>query len=164
MQLPPLERPSQLRPASAVLASSMVARGAAAAPVNPSVTNNMSVEPAPSVVNMVGLSNKSMVGEAVYTSVSDPGRRGSEAATAPKDWTIHRPVMEKVEDPLPVPLSKVLQDHVKSLWVASASAIQVHQVKNQQDQSQPNPNAASVVPAAQLLTYSLEKINKTEKS
>ena len=81
--------------------------------------------------------DKPNAGEGVYTSVSDPVRKDSEASTSPKDWTIHRPVTEKVKDPPPEPMSKILMDHIKSLWLASASAVQVQQqVKNQLDPSQ----------------------------
>lgn len=130
--------------------------------VNPSDHGTPSPEPTPSVVNLVNLANKPSRGEAVYTSVSDPARRGSEAATAPKDWTIHRPAPEKVEDPPPVPISKLLIDHIKSLWAASASAVQVQQVKNQLGMSPPNPNATPGLLATEALTYSPSKVNKTE--
>ena len=128
------------------------------------VANVTPPEPTPSVINLVNMANKPSTGEGVYTSVSDPTKRGSEAATAPKDWTIHRPAPEKVEDPPPEPLYKMLMEHVKSLWAASASAIQVEQVKNQLDASQPNLNAAPGVLSTEVLTYSPSKINKTEKT
>lgn len=132
------------------------------AAVNPIVNSIASIEPTPSVVNLVGQGNKSNTGEGVYTSVSDPGRRGSEAATAEKDWTIHRPKPEKVEDPPPVPLSQMLIDHIKSLWTASASAVQVQQVvKNQLDPAKPNANGVHGVIATESITYSPSKINKT---
>ncbi|MEO8121733.1 MAG: hypothetical protein ABI606_20720, partial [Rhodoferax sp.] len=123
-----------------------------------------SIEPTPSVINLVNLANKPSTGEGVYASVSDPAQRGSEAATTPKDWTIHRPESEKVEDPPPVPISKLLIDHIKSLWTASASAVQVQQVKNQLDMGQPNPNATPGVLSTEVLTYSPSKINKTGKT
>lgn len=132
------------------------------AAVNPIVNSIASIEPTPSVVNLVGQGNKSNTGEGLYTSVSDPGRRGSEAATAEKDWTIHRPKPEKVEDPPPVPLSQMLIDHIKSLWTASASAVQVQQVvKNQLDPAKPNANGVHGVIATESITYSPSKINKT---
>ena len=134
------------------------------APVNPLVTPVQAVEPTPSVINMVGQSTKASAGEAVYTSVSDPAKRGSEAATAPKDWTIHRPEPEKVEDPPPPSLSKVLMDHLKTMWTAGASAIQVQQVQNLQDNAQPKPNAVPSVLATEVLTYTPNKVNKTEKA
>lgn len=133
------------------------------APVNPPAQLSITpVEPAPSVINLVNHANKPSTGEAVYTSVSDPARRGSEAATSEKDWTIHRPVVEKVEDPPPVPISKVLMDQIKSLWVASATAVQVQQhVKNQLDTSQSNLNATPGTLSSEVFTYSPSKINKT---
>lgn len=133
------------------------------APVNPPNQASITpVDPTPSVINLVNQANKPSTGEAVYSSVSDPARRGSEAATAEKDWTIHRPVVEKVEDPPPVPISKVLIDHIKSLWIASASAVQVQQhVKNQLDSSQPNLNATPGTLSSEVFTYSPSKINKT---
>lgn len=161
MQLPPLDRTPSLRPSGADVASLAAVR---VIPVAPSANATPSIEPTPSVINLVNLANKPSTGEGVYTSVSDPAQRGSEAATTPKDWTIHRPEPEKVEDPPPVPISKLLIDHIKSLWTASASAIQVQQVKNQLDMSQPNPNAAPGVLSTEVLTYSPSKINRTEKT
>jgi hypothetical protein len=134
------------------------------AAVNPKISADpSSVPPTSSVVNLVGQGPKSNVGEGVYTSVSDPARRGSEAATANKDWTIQRPKPEKVEDPPPPPLSQVLMDHIKSLWLASASAVQVQQqVKNQLDNALPTANPVQGVIASESITYSPTKINKTE--
>ncbi len=134
------------------------------AAVNPQVSADpSSVPPTSSVINLVGQGAKSNAGEGVYTSVSDPARRGSEAATADKDWTIQRPKPEKVEDPPPPPLSQVLMDHVKSLWLASASAVQVQQqVKNQLDNALPPANPVQGVIASESITYSPTKINKTE--
>jgi hypothetical protein len=133
------------------------------AAVNPTANLTASPEPTPSVINMVGKNNKPDVGEGVYTSVSDPGRRGSEAATAERDWTIQRPKPEKVEEPPPPPLSQVLMEHIKSLWLASASAVQVQQqVKDQLEASQPSQKAMLNMAAPESLTYSPSKINKTE--
>ncbi|MES2877869.1 MAG: hypothetical protein V4713_05550 [Pseudomonadota bacterium] len=160
MNMSPLDRVPSLRPSGADLASMAVVKVNQAAPVD-KVTPS---EPTPSVVNLVNMANKPSSGEGVYTSVSDPTKRGSEAATTPKDWTIHRPAPEKVEDPPPEPLYKMLIDHVKSMWIASGSAIQVHQVKNQVDASQHNLNAPPGVLSTEVLTYSPSKINKTEKT
>ena len=133
------------------------------AAVNPAANLTVTSEPTPSVINMVGKSNRPDVGEGVYTSVSDPARRGSEAATAEKDWTIQRPKPEKVEDPPPPPMSQVLMEHIKSLWLASASAVQVQQqVKDQLEASQPSQKATLNMTAPESLTYSPSKISKTE--
>jgi hypothetical protein len=118
----------------------------------------------PSVVNLINQANKPIDGEGVYTSVSDPVRRGAEASTPSKDWTIRRPAAEKVQDPPPEPLSKMLLDQIKSLWLASASAVQVqNQVKTQLDMTQSGIHASPGVLSTEVFTYSPTKINKTEK-
>jgi hypothetical protein len=102
-------------------------------------------------------------GEPVYTSVADPTKRGSEASTAPRDWTIHRPAPEKVENPPPKPLSQVLMDHLRTMWTASASAIQIEQVKNQiTPAEQVIPTQVPGDLAKEVLTYAPAKIKKTE--
>jgi hypothetical protein len=135
------------------------------APVNPHQQTVPAAEPSPSVINLINQADKPSAGEGVYSSVSDPVRHGAEASLPSKDWTIHRPAPEKVQDPPPEPISKVLLDHIKSLWLASASAVQVQQqVKNQVDLSQPGVNAAQGVISSEVFTYSPTKINKTEKT
>ena len=162
MQLPPLVRVPNLRATAAEEASALAA-AIHLVPANPIVTPTSAVTPTPSVVNLIGLANKPNAGEGVYTSVSDPGKRGSEAATTPKDWTVQRPAPEKVEDPPPEPLSKILIDQIKSLWAASASAILGPQVKNPLELSQPNANATPGVLATEVFIYSPSKINKAGK-
>lgn len=160
MNMPPLDRTPSPRPSGADVASMAVVKVNHAAPV----VHAIPAEPTPSVVNLVNMANKPSTGEAVYTSVSDPAKHGSEAATAPKDWTIHRPEPEKVEEPPKVPMSQFLMDHFKTMWAAGASAIQVEQVKNHLAQSQPNANATPGVISTEVLTYSPSKIHKTEKT
>lgn len=163
MQLPAIDRTPNVRPAGADLASSAANRVIPVAPVNPSLQAATAKAPSPSVIDMVNPALKTTEGEPVHTSVSDPGKRGSEAATAQKDWTIHRPSPEKVENPPPKPLSQVLMDHLKTVWTASASAIQLEQVK---DQINPAPTLVpSDMPglfAKEVLTYAPSKIKKTE--
>lgn len=162
MQLPPIEKTLPARSYGAEAAALAISQMMPVNPINPAVKE----EPTPSVINLVNMANKPITGEAIYSSVSDPGRRGSEAATSPQDWTIHRPKNEneKVEDPPPVPMHKVLMDYVKSLWTASASAIQIQQVKNELDMSQQNPNAKPYSAPTEVLTYTSGKVNKTESS
>jgi hypothetical protein len=166
MDMPPIDRTAFARQSGAEGAAvSAVARVMPVAPVNPVVTAGDETGFSPSVVNRVGQS-PSDGKELVYTSVADPMRRGAEADTAPRDWTIHRPETAKVEDPPPVPMSKMLMDHLASLWAASASAVQVQTlVRNQLEISSPNqavaaqpsPNAMAAV------TYSTSKVAKNEK-
>jgi hypothetical protein len=117
------------------------------------------------VVNLVNQANKPNDGEGVYTSVSDPVRHGAEASTPPKDWTIQRPAPEKTQDPPPEPISKILLDQIKSLWMASASAVQVqNQVKHQQDVTPTGISAPQGVVSTEVFTYSPTKIQKTQKT
>ncbi|NBX20301.1 hypothetical protein [Rhodoferax mekongensis] len=122
-----------------------------------------SIESTPDVIDKVNPALKPQASaEAPYQSVSDPSVKGSDGAV-PKDWTIHRPEKEKVEDPPPKPISQVLMDHLKTMWTASASAVQIEQVKNQV--STPQPLSPAEVPgqlAKQALVYTPSKIKKTE--
>ena len=159
-----------MRPASADLASSGANRVIPVAPVNPSApispapqaAGNSASAGTPSVINLINPALKPNEGEPVYTSVSDPGRPGSEAATSQKDWTIHRPAPEKVENPPPKPLYQVLMEHIKQVWTAGASAIQIEQVSNQLTSPQVVP--PTEVPgtlAKEALVYQPSKIAKS---
>ena len=164
MQLPTIDRTSNLRPSGADMASSGANRVIPVAPVNPAVSAHPSLEPVPSVVNLVNPALQTNEGEPVYTSVSDPGKPGSEAATTPRDWTIHRPAPVKVEDPPPKPMYQVLMEHIQHLWTASASAVQLDQVHNQL--TPPVAAAPSDTPgdfAKVVLVYDHNTIKKNER-
>ncbi len=163
MQLPSIDRNPIVRPA-ADAASPVVNRVIPVAPVNPPVLSVGPAEPSPSVINMVNPALKTNEGEPVYTTLSDPVRIASEAATAPKDWTIRRPAPEKVENPPPKPISQILIDHLRVVWTAGASAIHLEQAKNQLEQ--PLPVNSALAPgnlAKEVLTYEPAKIKKNEK-
>lgn len=120
--------------------------------------------PTPSVVNLVNPALKTNEGERNYTSVLDPTQHGATPATTTTDWTTSRPTPVKVEDPPPKPIYQVLMDQIKSMWTASASAIQLEQVNNQLD------TRAAVVPAQvpgtiakQSLVYNHNTIKKNER-
>ncbi|WP_296509451.1 hypothetical protein [Rhodoferax sp.] len=163
MQLPTIERTPNMRPAGADAVSSGANRVIPIAPVNPSVGATSVIESTPDVIDKVNPALKPQnTGEAPYQSVADPMRKGSDAVVE-KDWTIHRPAKEKVEDPPPKPISQVLMDHLKTMWTASASAVQIEQVKNQLTTPQPvSPSEAPGQLAKQALVYSPSKIKKTE--
>ena len=164
MQLPTIDRSPNLRPSGADMVSAGANRVIPVAPVNPSETARPNLEPVPSVVDMVNPALKSNENEPVYASVSDPGRPGSEAATAQKDWTIHRPATEKVEDPPPKPMFQLLMDHIKNLWTASASAVQLEQVNNQLNPPVPaSPSDAPGNLAKEVLVYDHNTIKKNER-
>jgi hypothetical protein len=137
------------------------------APVNPPLNAVTPSEASPSVINQVGQGSNihaTSTGQSAYASASDPThRRSVEDVTSPQDWTIKRPEPEKVEDPPKPPMSQVLMDHIKLLWTASASAVQVQQeVRNQVDPLKENLMGVQGTLAAEALTYSPSKINKTE--
>lgn len=141
------------------------------APVNPSVEASPPLEPTPSVVNHVnpalhtmGMQKQPNEGETTYTSVSDPVSRGASAQQSPQDWTLRRPAPEKPQDPPPKPISKVLMDHLKSMWSASASAVTVEQVNQALVRDTPiQPNQVPGELAKQSLVYQPSKIQKNEK-
>ena len=165
MQLPPFDRSLTSRPTGADGAALATVRVIPVAPVNPAADANANPPATPSVINLVGKSPKAEAGEGVYSSVADPSRRGVQDNT-PKDWTIHRPAPEKVEDPPPIPISKVLMDHLETLWAASASAVQVQQqVRNNLEtgQNQASSSAQPSPAAIQAVTLASGKVNKNEK-
>ena len=159
MQLPPVDRHPGLRLSGSDSASSAGQKVIPVAPVNPANAVH-----APGVVNKISESAAQASASRVYTSVSDPAERGSEAATSPKDWTIRRPEPEKVQIPPPEPLSKMLLEFVQSMWRASGSTVEIAQAQNQNVQvNQNNPLAAAGELAKENLTYSPSKIKKNEK-
>ncbi|MDR3368282.1 hypothetical protein [Rhodoferax sp.] len=164
MTQPSIDRIQSVRPVAEQAAALSTGRVLPAVPINTSQQTDASAVVSPSVINMINTSDKSSSGEGVYSSVADPVRQNVEQAV-PKDWTVKQPEPVKAENPAPEPLSKMLIDHVKSLWQASASAVQVQeQVKNQID---PTKVAATVAPgviSSEVYTYSPTKINKTEKT
>jgi len=68
-----------------------------------------------------------------------------------------------VENPPPKPISQVLMDHLRTMWTASASAIQIEQVKAHVTPTEPAvPTQVPGDLARQILTYQPAKIKKTE--
>lgn len=164
MTQPSIDRIQSVRPLAVEAALLVTGRVVPVAPTNPPVQSAIPQEPVPSVINMINPADKPSSGEGVYSSVSDPVRKGAEVSDLSKDWTIKRPAPEKVEDPPPEPISKMLMDHIKSLWLASASAVQVQQqVKDELDLTRAGVNAPQGVLTSEAFTYSPTKINKTEK-
>jgi len=103
-------------------------------------------------------------GEPVYTSVPDPVRNSAGNQQVPHDWTVQKPAPEKLETPPQKPLSQVLMDNLKSMWTASASAVQVEQVSNQLNR--PVSTQPTQIPgdlAKQVLTYQPTPIKKNTK-
>ncbi len=164
MQLPNIDRTPNLR-TGAEAASSVANRVIPVAPVNPSVNTSTALEPGPSAIDKVNPALKapfSNEGDANSNGVSDPTRKGTLTEAVPRDWTIHRPTPEKVENPPPKPISQVLMEHLTTVWTASASAVHIEQVKNQTTPSLPiAPGQQPGDLAKQALVYQPSKISKT---
>ena len=171
MSLPSVDRSANLRYSGAEMAAAGVNRAIPVAPVNP--TERVEVRPpveakapTPSVINLVNMANKPGDGEAVNVGTPDSLRRGSEAATSPKDWTINRPEPVKEKIPPPEPLSKILMDFLHNMWRASGTAVKEslpEHLRTTDDVPQ-NPLSAPGNIAKEVLTYSPTKVAKTEKS
>jgi hypothetical protein len=164
MSQPSIDRIQSVRPVAAEAAALSTGRVLPVVPVNPPQQVDAVAEVTPSVINKINTGDKPNSGEGVYSSVTDPARQTLDDAV-PKDWTIKHPEPENVQDPPLEPLSKVLLDHIKSLWVASASAVQVQeQVKNQVDSTKASATVAQGEISTEIYTYSPSKINKIDKT
>jgi hypothetical protein len=103
-------------------------------------------------------------GEPTYTSVPDPVRKNASSRQAPHDWALRKPAPEKTPDPPLKPISQVLMDNLKSMWNASASAVQVEQVSSHLTRPAPvQPNQMAGDLAKQVLTYQPTPIKKNSK-
>lgn len=169
MQLPSVERSPNLRPAGADLAAPAAARVIPVAPVNPS----HGVQAAASVVNEI---NPEVQAKASQTNsnTADPLQGGSNADNTSKDWTERKSTVHQAEQPPKEPISKMLIDHIHSMWSASAKAVEVWFMQNQEQIQNPtrtqhlaqsrnqDPTAIPGVAAKEALTYSPSKIKKPE--
>jgi hypothetical protein len=163
MQLPPIERISHPRPSGLDAVTVVVAKVAAVAPVQPVSRDVQSSPPTPSVINLVNQTGKLGSNDPVYSNVADPMRRVLDPPTEPQDWTIHKPEPEKVEKPAPEPLSKVLMEHIKSMWTASADAVKVESAKTPLETEPVETVTKTGSLGAEGVTYSPGKITKPEK-
>lgn len=141
----------------------VVTKVAAVAPVHAVARDSQSAVPTPSVINLVNQTSKPGSNDPVYSNVADPARRVLDPPTEPRDWTLHKPAPEKAENPTPEPLSKVLMDHLKSMWTASASAVSVEPANNLLEKERLEAVAKFGALTAEALTYSPGKITKPEK-
>lgn len=164
MQLPSFDRTPNVRPVGADLVSAGANKVIPVAPVNPTVQASPQLAAKPSVINMVNPALQTNPNQPVYARATDPvAAQPTEDATAPKDWTIHRPAPEKVENPPPKPMSQLLMEHIRSMWNASASAVQIEQVGNQLTPPSPLSFAATEGGLAkQMLVYTPSKVKKNE--
>ena len=98
-------------------------------------------EPAPSLINEIGQSNKASTAGIVYSNSADPSQRLQATELAPYDWRLKPRAPEKVDDKPPIP--EMLIEHLKSLWVASSLAVQTQQPKDEKSASKSDAAAHS---------------------
>ncbi|MEA3395233.1 MAG: hypothetical protein U9R55_11455 [Pseudomonadota bacterium] len=174
MQLPTVERTPNLRPAGAEMAVPAAAKVIPVAPVNPSIE----VQATASVVNDINpdVLAKASAESLTRPSASDPLQGGSKADNSSKDWTQAAAKPKAAEEEPKEPISKMLIEHVQTLWMMSAKAVELwytaQQAKNQdanhlQNMAQTRNQSPSAIPgvlAKEVLTYSPSKVNKTGKA
>jgi hypothetical protein len=139
------------------------------APVNPS----LQVQETAGVVNDINPDVQAKAAQAAQAASADPLQGGAQADNTGKDWTQRQEMPGKLAEPPKEPLSKMLLDHIHSVWSASARVVEIwlmnNPVQNQtqiQNLAQSRNQDSSAIPgvlAKEALTYSPSKIKKTEK-
>lgn len=144
------------------------------APVNPPAP----VAPTAGVVNDINPQVQARANN--EAAQADPLQGGTQANTSGRDWTQRNeaPAPKPEEAPPKEPLSKMLLEHIHSVWSASARVVEIwmqnnpaqNPTVNQQVQAQLqadkraiDPLATPGVVAKEVLTYSPTQIKKTEK-
>lgn len=167
-----IDRSASLQPVAVDTGASKASGVIPVPPVNPSVGASPPLQPTPGVVNLVNPALQSSQtqqplpneGEANYTSVPDPLKNSASTQVASHDWVVQKPAPEKTPVAPTKTISQVLMDNLKSMWTASASAVQVEQVGN--TLNRPTPIQPSQIPgdmAKQVLTYQPTPIKKSTK-
>lgn len=168
MQLPNIER-TAIRPAGSEVVVPAAARVIPVAPVNPPAA----VQESASVVNDI---NPVVQAQANLAAAK---AEGGEADNSSRDWTKRSETVARQEEASPKePLSKMLLDHIHSVWSASARVVEIWmqnnptqnpgvsqqvQAQNQASSRYVDPQATPGVVAKEVLTYSPTRIKKTEK-
>jgi len=164
MQLPTIDRIPSQRPIATEAAALTTGRVIPIPPVNAASTGVQEPELQPSVINLINTANKPIDGEGVFASVTEPTRPGAQADDLNRQWTVRRPATDKVEEPAKPPLFEMLINHIKSLWEASASAVQVQQQVKDQLEPKGAASANQGTVSTEVFTYSPTKITKTDKA
>jgi hypothetical protein len=162
MQLPFIDKTHHLSTSSADAVSTAATKVIPITPVNPQLLDTPEQV---GVINHVGQTsveaNFPTVGAPIYTSVPDVSSKSAE--NAPHDWTIKPVNNPKLESPPSKPIAQMLMDHLKTVWTASASAIQPEQMV---EVSQLPKTLEGVQPlgslAKEALIYQPQKIKKSE--
>lgn len=170
MQLPSVERSHDLRPAGADVVAPAAGRVIPVKPVNPAQTSASVV----SEISPEARVKAAQVAEVDLAAAPDPLKGGSQADNTNKGWTQRKPAPGRPEEPPKEPISKMLIEHIHSLWAASARAVELLYMHNQAQSQNPNqvqnlaanrnqdPSAIPGLLAKEVLTYSPSKIKKPE--
>lgn len=173
MQLPNIER-TAIRPAGSEVVVTAAARVIPVAPVNPPAP----LQESAGVVNDINPAVQAQASQAAARV--DPLQGGSQADNSSKDWTQRKETVARREEAPPPkePLSKMLMDHMTAVWSASARVVEIWMQNNpsqnpsvnQQIQAQSQAASRDIDPlntpgviAKEVLTYSPNRIKKTEK-
>lgn len=178
MQLPSVERPSNLRPSGADVAVPAAVKVIPVAPVNSSAPPKPAADIG-SVVNDINPAVRAKIAQEAGTaqpSAPDPLKGGAAVDNTQRDWTMRRPAPETSAEIPKEPISKMLIQHMQALWSASAKAVEMWYVSSQQQAQNPvqvqnlnqtrNQSPADVpgVLAKEVLTYTPSKVKKNEKA
>lgn len=185
-QIPSIERSSGQRLTSADMAAPSAAKAPAqvahkvnpVAPVNPTTPT----QPTPGVINNINpevqaKARASMDAEMMNTRQPDPLRGGGQVDNSQRDWTERKPAPEKVVQEVPKEsLSKMLLEHIHSIWAASAKVVDIWYMNNQGQNQDPNqvkalaqsrnqdPSAVPGVLAKSAMSYTPNRVEKNEAS
>ncbi|AGX87820.1 hypothetical protein [Candidatus Symbiobacter mobilis] len=176
MQLPTIDRIPGQRPISADAAAFSTGRVIPVPPVNTAPHGLTEPVATPSVINMINRSHQNELvpndGDGIYAKVYDPSRvdpsRGGDPLDAqdPEAKTRRVSETEEAKEPPKPPLQELIINYLKSLWEASASAIQVQQQAKDELRIQPKEELQHLPKgemSTEVFTYSPNKIQKAEK-
>ena len=176
MQLSSVDRTAALRAVASDMAAPVAAKVVPVAPVNPAAASSASqVAPKkPGVINDIDPKVQARAAaDAARIAVMSGSPQANENL---RNWTKRMEEVGKVEAPPKEPISKMLMQHVHSLWMASAKAVEVMAQANQQSSQnmaqvqqlaeQKNQDSATApgTITKEVLTYTPSQIKKNDKS
>jgi hypothetical protein len=176
MELSSVDRISALRPKASEVAAPVAAKVVPVAPVNSSGSASAAqISPKQTgVINDIDPKLQAQV--SAQAKQVDPMTGGPKANENLRNWTKRLEEVGKVEDPPKEPISKMLMQHILSVWKAGAKAVDIMTLSNQhathnmvQAQRLADVKNEDTVTAPgkltkETLTYSPSQIKRNEKS
>ncbi|NBY70935.1 MAG: hypothetical protein EBQ69_02735 [Betaproteobacteria bacterium] len=176
MQLSSVDRTAALRAVASDVAAPVAAKVVPVAPVNPAAASSASqVAPQkPGVINDIDPKVQARAAaDAARIAVMSGSPQANENL---RNWTKRMEEVGKVEPPPKEPISKMLMQHIQTLWMASAKAVEVTAAANQHpsqnmaqiqqlaEQKNQDPATAPGSITKEVLTYTPSEIKKNDKS